>query len=72
MQKKDRAVSWTSGEKPDRKYLWAVYIDGKKEGAYHSLEQAKKVITNRKKSTPQRKYSIKRMTRTGAYTYSEV
>jgi len=65
-----RAVTWTSGEKPDKKYLWAIHIDGEEEEeTYHSLEQAKRVVTNRKKVAPYRKYSIKRMKRTGAYTH---
>jgi hypothetical protein len=65
-----RAVTWTSGEKPDKEYLWAIHIDGEEEEeTYHSLEQAKRVVTNRKKVAPYRKYSIKRMKRTGAYTH---
>jgi hypothetical protein len=64
-----RAVTWTSGEKPDKEYLWATIIDGKEEGTYHSLEQAKRVVTNLKKVAPYRKYSIKRIKRTGAYTH---
>ena len=67
-----RAVTWTSGEKPDKKYLYAVIIDGKEEGTYHSLNQAKRVVTNLKKVASYRKYSIKRMKRTGAYTHESV
>jgi len=64
-----KAVTWTSGNKPDKEYMYAVHIDGEEEGTYHSLEQAKKVVANRKKTTPHRKYKIKRMKRTGAYTH---
>ena len=64
-----RAVTWTSDAKPDKEYLWATIIDGKEEGTYHSLEQAKRVVTNLKRVAPYRKYSIKRMKRTGAYTH---
>ena len=67
-----RAVTWTSDEKPDKEYLWATIIDGKEEGTYHSLEQAKRVVTNLKRVAPYRKYSIKRMKRTGAYTHEKV
>lgn len=64
-----KAVTWTSGHKPDKEYVYAVHIDGEEEGTYHSLEQAKRVVANRKKTTPHRKYKIKRMKRTGAYTH---
>ena len=63
-----KAVTWTSGHKPDKKHTFSVMIDGEEEGTYHSLEQAKKVVTNRKKSSPDRKYKIVRNKRTGAYT----
>jgi hypothetical protein len=68
----DESATWTGGHKPDKKHMFSVHIDGEHEGTYHSLDQAKNVVANRKKSTPWRKYDIKQHKRTGAYTHEEV
>lgn len=71
-QMDEKAVTWTGGFKPDKKHMFSVHIDGDHEGTYHSLDQAKNVVANRKKSTPWRKYDIKQHKRTGTYTHEEV
>jgi len=66
-----RAVGFTSGHKIDKDHTFSVVIDGEEEGTYHSLEQAKAVLANRKKVSKgygPRKFKIVRNTRTGAFT----
>ena len=37
-----------------------IYRDGKKEGTYHSIDQAREIMGNMKLTSPDREYKIKR------------
>ena len=43
-------VNYTLGNTPDPEYIYSIFRDGKKEGTYHSLEQAKRIVANMKKT----------------------
>jgi hypothetical protein len=47
----------------DKEYVYHILRDGKKEGTYHSLDQAKKILANMKKTSSHRKYKITRSPR---------
>lgn len=46
----DDSVNYTSDHPVDKEYVYSVYRNGEKEGTYHSLEQAKQVLANLKKT----------------------
>lgn len=45
-----KPVNYTLGNTPDPEYIYSIFRDGKKEGTYHSLEQAKRIVANMKKT----------------------
>jgi hypothetical protein len=59
----DGSVNYTLGHTPDAEYVYSIYRDGKKEGTYHSVDQAKRIVANMKKSAPYIKYKITRSPR---------
>jgi len=64
-------VRFTNGHKIDKQFVFVIMIDGEEEGVYHSIDQAKNVVKDRKKGAPHRKYKIIRKKRTGTYSYKE-
>jgi hypothetical protein len=40
--------------------VYSIYRDGKKEGTYHSVDQAREIMGNMKRTSPNREYKIKR------------
>lgn len=59
----DKSVDYTLGHSPDTEYVYSIFVDGKKEGTYHSLEQVKQIVRNKKKTNPDREYKVKRRPR---------
>jgi hypothetical protein len=59
----DGSVNYTLGHTPDAEYVYSIYRDGKKEGTYHSVDQAREIMGNMKLTSPNREYKIKRGTR---------
>ena len=45
----EKIITYTSGHKPDPKYLWRLMIDGEVEGDFQSLAQVKSIVKNRQK-----------------------
>jgi hypothetical protein len=56
----DGSVNYTLGHTPDAEYVYSIYRDGKKEGTYHSVDQAREIMGNMKLTSPNREYKIKR------------
>jgi hypothetical protein len=56
----DGSVNYTLGHTPDAEYVYSIYRDGKKEGTYHSVDQAREIMGNMKRTSPNREYKIKR------------
>ena len=56
----DGSVNYTLGHTPDAEYVYSIYRDGKKEGTYHSVAQAREIMGNMKLTSPNREYKIKR------------
>jgi pyruvate/2-oxoglutarate dehydrogenase complex dihydrolipoamide acyltransferase (E2) component len=56
----DGSVNYTLGHTPDAEYVYHIYRDGKKEGTYHSVDQAREIMGNMKLTSPNREYKIKR------------
>jgi hypothetical protein len=59
----DDSVNYTLGHTPDSEYVYSIYRDGEKEGTYHSVDQAKQIVVNMKKTSPHRSYKITRSPR---------
>jgi hypothetical protein len=59
----DGSVNYTLGHTPDAEYVYHIYRDGKKEGTYHSVDQAREIMGNMMLTRPNREYKIKRGTR---------
>lgn len=59
----DDSVNYTLGHPVDKEYVYHIYRDGKKEGTYHSLDQAKQIVANMKRTSGHRKYKIARSPR---------
>lgn len=59
----DGSVDYTLGHPVDKEYVYHIYRDGKKEGTYHSLDQAKQIVANMKRTSGHRKYKITRSPR---------
>ena len=59
----DGSVNYTLGHTPDSDHVYSIYRDGKKEGTYHSVDQAREIMGNMKLTSPNREYKIKRGTR---------
>jgi len=56
----DGSVNYTLGHTPDAEYVYSIYRDGKKEGTYHSVAQAREIMGNMKLTSPNREYKIER------------
>ena len=59
----DGSVNYTLGHTPDPKHVYSIHRDGEKEGTYHSVDQAKQIVANMKKTSPHRSYKITRSPR---------
>jgi hypothetical protein len=62
-QSADGSVNYTLGHTPDSEHVYSIYRDGEKEGTYHSVDQAKRIVANMKKTSPHRSYKITRSSR---------
>jgi hypothetical protein len=62
-QSADGSVNYTLGHTPDAEHVYSIYRDGEKEGTYHSVGQAKRIVANMKKTSPHRSYKITRSSR---------
>ncbi len=59
----DGSVNYTLGHTPDPKHVYSIHRDGEKEGTYHSVAQAREIMGNMKRTSPNREYKIKRSPR---------
>lgn len=59
----DNAVSYTLDHPVDKDYVYTIYQDGEKESTYHSLDQARSIVADMRKTSPGTRYKITRRLR---------
>ena len=59
----DNAVSYTLDHPVDKDYVYTIYRDGEKESTYHSLDQARSIVADMRKTSPDTQYKITRQPR---------